>query len=388
MWRAVPPVYSPISIGALPAALVSRGAAAREEVERRIRAELGPRDLVLTDTGTSALRLALEVCARERPGPVALPAYGCYDLLSAVHGAGVEIAFYDVTPETLGPDFSSLERALREGAGTVVIAHLFGIPVDMGEVRALASAHGALVVEDAAQGIGGALGDRPLGSLGDLSVLSFARGKGRTGGSGGALLSYFPEPPPWWQPVENLHSGGGRARSLVAMAAAWTLTRPSAYRIPLSIPGLGLGETHYREPRDPGGMPSHAATVLSASWALASRESGHRRTVAARYSDWLAARPDAHVTAIRAPEGATPGYLRFPVLCADADVPGAAVRLGIVRGYPRPLPTVGTGRSASRRDTDTRGAGILASRLVTLPTHSRLAERDVRQVRAWLERAK
>ena len=67
-----------------------------------------PRELLLTDSGTSALALALQRAARERPGPAALPAFCCYDIATAADVAGVPFVLYDVDPETLGPDPASL----------------------------------------------------------------------------------------------------------------------------------------------------------------------------------------------------------------------------------------------------------------------------------------
>ena len=80
--------------------------------------------------------------------------------------------------------WESLERALKRGAGVVVVAPLCGIPVDWDRVGRCLAPYGALAVEDAAQGHGAEWRGLPLGGLGTLSVLSFARGKGWTGGRG------------------------------------------------------------------------------------------------------------------------------------------------------------------------------------------------------------
>ena len=83
---------------------------------------------------------------------------------------------YDICPENLGPDFDSLRRAVEAGARTVVVAHLFGIPVDLDRSRALCAEFGATLIEDAAQGAAGQWRGRPLGTYGSLGVLSFGRG--------------------------------------------------------------------------------------------------------------------------------------------------------------------------------------------------------------------
>jgi len=83
---------------------------------------------ILTDSGTSALRLALSAAADAGRLPVAMPAYSCYDLATAAIGADVPVLLYDLDPLTLEPDEASLTQALEAGARTLVVAHLFGRP--------------------------------------------------------------------------------------------------------------------------------------------------------------------------------------------------------------------------------------------------------------------
>ena len=193
--RAQPPVHSPIGAPALLSGLraaLTGGRTARAAVEQFITDTYRAHGVVLTDSGTTALHLALRLAVSERPGPVALPAYCCYDIATAADAAGVEFVLYDIDPATLGPDGTSLYRALEQGARVIVAVHLYGLPVDLSAVAGLAEAAGAIVIEDAAQAVGARLGGRPAGSLGRYAVLSFGRGKGMTGGRGGALLLNAP----------------------------------------------------------------------------------------------------------------------------------------------------------------------------------------------------
>ena len=117
-------------------------------------------DAYLTDSGTSALRLALEYALGAlhersiRPPLVAVPAYACPDIATAVIGAGGRIMLYDTDPNTLTPDWDSVRSTMNDGARVLVVAHLFGRVVDLTPATALASDFGALVVEDAAQHAG------------------------------------------------------------------------------------------------------------------------------------------------------------------------------------------------------------------------------------------
>ena len=75
------------------------------DLERRFDAT----DALLVDSGTTALSLA--VAGAGASGlPVAIPAYSCYDIVTAVVGAGSRVVVYDGDPSTLGPDEASLDR--------------------------------------------------------------------------------------------------------------------------------------------------------------------------------------------------------------------------------------------------------------------------------------
>ena len=139
----------------------------------------------LTDSGTSALtRAALR---RTTGAPWLLPAYCCYDSPRPMGGRCSVPPVRYRSPHPLSEP-ASLRRALAPGAGQMVVAHLFGVPVASAPVGALAEEFGARIVEDAAQAAGIRYGNQRAGSLGDIGVLSFGRGKGMTGGAGGALL--------------------------------------------------------------------------------------------------------------------------------------------------------------------------------------------------------
>jgi dTDP-4-amino-4,6-dideoxygalactose transaminase len=313
-------------------------------------------------------------------GPrIALPAFTCFDVATAAVGAGAELLCYDIDPETLAPDPSSLERALREGAGVAVIAPLFGLPVGWHEIQEIARRHGAVLVEDAAQGFGAQEVGRPLGSLGDLGVLSFGRGKGWTGGSGGALLMNRREESVLGS-LAAPRSGGG---VLLKSAAQWLLGRPSLYGIPARIPFLALGETHYRAPTAPRAMTPVAAALALKTHEAALAEVSHRRANARRMLGQLLESPPevAHPVGRHAEPGAS--FLRLPLLVGPR---GARLRAsprarsrGVLPSYPMPLPSLPAVATRLALVLQTPGAATLSTGLITLPTHSLADTRIVLQ---------
>lgn len=389
-WRRQLPAYSPLPLRAVvagAAGLVGGSGSARVEVTAPLARAFGADNVLLTDSGTGALALAIQGCLTRRPDAgIALPAYGCYDLATAADGAGAPVVLYDLVPETLAPEPESLRRALERGVAAVVLVHLFGVPADPEPVRVAAERVGAWLIEDAAQGAGASLRGRPLGSCGDLAVLSFGRGKGNTGGRGGALLAHGDDAASMVDRArsELLPSLRG-VRELVQLKAQWLLGRPSLYAIPAALPFLQLGETVYNPPSLVRGLSAVALRTLAVTWPLGERESAVRRAHAARLLAW-------HVdglASIAVLQEAEPGYLRLPFVASPAARAAAgaagARALGIMPGYPKALCDLeGFAERVVNRGDAFPGARMLAERLVTFPTHSLLAARDLARLKEWL----
>lgn len=387
-----PPAHSPLPWRALRASagtVLRRREDARPALRQLLAGEFAAQDVSLFASGTQALQVALSVAKNEAgsDAAVALPAFTCFDVATAAVGADLRITLYDLDPATLTPDLDSLGRALADGAGIVVVAPLFGLPADWEAVQSLVAAAGGLLVEDAAQGSGARWQGRPVGSLGVMSVLSFGRGKGWTGGGGGALLTRNRTP------LSVSRNGENRVADLRAVslaAAQWTFARPALYAIPAALPWLGLGETRYRDPVPPRPLSRASASLLLHGAVAAEREAEERKRRAARLLELLRGHPG--IAPIAPLAAGVPGYLRLP-LRVKGGLSGlanreAAVRLGVAASYPNPigeLPAVRARLVGHHRGTEGNwpGAEALARELITLPTHSLLAADDLdRLVRA------
>jgi hypothetical protein len=391
------PAYSPLPLGAVwrTAGRVfgSRGDS-RPRFRELLRVQYAAEQVVLMGSGTQALQHAIHAAGRLVGGElaVALPAFACFDVASAAVGADARIALYDVDPATLAPDLDSLALTLAGGVRIVVAAPLYGIPIDWEALEACTAAFGAVVIEDAAQGHGALWRSRPLGTLGQLSVLSFGRGKGWTGAAGGALLlrsgsdltgrdDYITEP---LREPGKLTEG----RVLLGAVAQSMFAHPSRYALPAALPGLHLGETRYHDPEALACMTRTAAALLETTPAIAAREALTRRANAEFLLERLPS--NGRVQRICAAVGSVPGYLRLPLRTWHGlrgfRSPAEAVRLGITRSYPRTLATL---PSARERLVSTPrnwpGADDLVRQLVTLPTHSLLDVEDREALARLLE---
>jgi hypothetical protein len=251
-------------------------------------------------------------------------------------------------------------------------------------VRRLASERGVSVIEDAAQAASASLLGRRLGSLGDLSVLSFGRGKGLCAGGGGALLGFEER---WASAIDAIRlPGPGRGWSgLAKTAVQWALGRPSLYAAPSMLPWLHLGEMVYHEAGEPTAMSSGSTALLRSAFDLEGDALMRRRLVAAALDG---AAPSAPRLATTVPiAGAEPGYLRYAVRDLSGSRPASA-SLGVVRPYPRATseqpemaPVLMPGEPA------TPGALTLARSLFTLPVHRFVNRGDIGAMERWLRDA-
>lgn len=379
--REVPPTITDTTVAEIIAAARTKGGV-RAALSAALSKRFDATSATLTDSGTTALVLALQEIRSERGQSrftVALPHYACPDLCAAAVHVGARVRLYDTDPQTLCPDLESLERVIRSGVDVVVVAYLYGYPVDFAAVQSLASAHGAAIIEDAAQAAGGRHDATLLGAFGEWSVHSFNRGKGYGGAGGGALLRRNRA---LVERVNNaVSSGESESNSLtasVSVLAQIVFARPSMYGLLRRVPALGLGISRYSPAHDP-----HAMSDFSAAMALTLL--GRQDNAAqARASTANLLLPHASSVAVSTPQSAHPGYLRLPIRCSPARAK-VARSLGVTRSY-----TLTTGEVATDlgivepNQPHCPGAAVLLRELHTIPTHRRLAARDIVRLQNWL----
>ena len=153
--------------------------------------KLGCGYAVALASGTAALHLAVRL-AGVRPGEKVF----CSDLtfdatVNPVKYEGGEAVFIDTEYDTWNMDPRALEKAfeLYPETRVVVIAHLYGTPGKIDELRAICDKHHAVIVEDAAESLGATYKGRQTGTFGKYNCISFNGNKIITGSSGGMLLT-------------------------------------------------------------------------------------------------------------------------------------------------------------------------------------------------------
>lgn len=141
---------------------------------------------------TASCTDALEMCAilaDVQPGDeVIMPSYTFVSTANAFALRGAKIRFCDSLPDHPNLDIASVESLISAKTKVIVVMHYGGVACDMDEIMALASKHGILVVEDAAQAVDCFYKGRPLGSIGDMAAFSFHETKNIQCGQGGLAI--------------------------------------------------------------------------------------------------------------------------------------------------------------------------------------------------------
>ncbi len=176
------------------------------ELEKMVAEYLGMKYAVALSCGTAALHLAIKLAAQKLyPGmPEGNFLLGkkvfCSDMtfdasVNPILYEGGEPIFIDTEYDTWNMDPVALEKAFKmyPDVKLVVLAHIYGVPAKMDEIRRICDEHGALIIEDAAEALGakyrGQYVSGRCGSFGAENAISFNGNKIVTGGSGGMYMT-------------------------------------------------------------------------------------------------------------------------------------------------------------------------------------------------------
>ena len=353
-----------------------RGRRAIHALEEDFRLAFQVRHVFSLSSGSAALMLtltALKSLSSRRE--VVIPAFTCFSVAAAVVHAGLRPVLCDVDQTTFDFDEERLAEAVTGRTLCVIAHHLFGVPAAIAATRRVCDRHGALLVEDAAQALGIDTAGGRLGTLGDAGIFSFGRGKHVTCGSGGMVMTNsatIASAIERSQAALEAAAPGEQLKEFVKAVLMMIFIHPSLYWIPAAVPWLGLGRTTY-----PARIASHRLSGFQAGllrrWRRRLARSNGARAAAVSYF--------TRALSLRETPVAAHPYLRLPIVVPDAQVRQRVFALSQKRGlglsvaYPTPIneipelaSTFGGQRFPSARQ--------LSERLLTLPTHHWLSERD------------
>lgn len=342
--------------------------AAFEEAFARL---AGTRFAVATNSWTAGMHLLLRAMGVGPGDEVVVPAITFPPSLNAVLHAGARPVLADVLPAQLTLDPKAAEAACTPRTRALLPVHLYGWPCDMDPLRELARRRGLLVLEDAAQGAGTRYRGRSAGALGDGGVFSLYVTKNVMAVEGGMITT-------------DREDVVGRLRTERLHGIDLDASRRD-----------GADFVHWEAVSDGWkyNLSDLSAAIGLAQLAKLPRFLAIRRALDARYRRGLAELPA--FAPVTGPEGGENAAHLFPVL-----VRAGALRIGrdellralLAEGigvgvHFRALPFHRHVREAlGAAPEDVPVASELSQRLLSLPIHTRMSERDVDDVVAALAR--
>jgi perosamine synthetase len=169
-----------------------------DEFESGWAAYCGQKHGIAVSNGTTALQVAIEAAGIGPGDEVIMPSYTIISCALAIVRAGAAPVLVDCHPDTFGMREDQIEAAVTDRTKAIMVVHMFGHPVDMDPVLAIARRRGLILIEDAAQVHGakymsGRDTDTPewkvCGSMGELATYSFFANKLITTGEGGMVIT-------------------------------------------------------------------------------------------------------------------------------------------------------------------------------------------------------
>lgn len=164
--------------------------ATTKEFEDRIATYLGldGRHVVATNTGTSALHIALLAAGVGAGDEVIVPSFNYVADHQAIRYTGADVVMCDIRDDNLGIDCEQARSLITKRTKAILPLHFSGIPCDQSSVYDLAKEFGLRVIEDGCHAFGTTIGGAKIGSYGDIACFSFDPVKIITSIDGGCVV--------------------------------------------------------------------------------------------------------------------------------------------------------------------------------------------------------
>ncbi|MHA4844008.1 DegT/DnrJ/EryC1/StrS family aminotransferase [Flavitalea antarctica] len=162
------------------------------EFEKKFSDYIGTEHGVAVSSGSAALDIAVQAIGIGEGDEVIMPAFTIISPAQSVIRAGGIPVLVDCDKDSWNIDVSRIESKINSRTKAILVVHIYGLPVDMDAVIAIARKHNLKVIEDAAEMHGQTYRGKMCGSFGDISIFSFYPNKHITTGEGGMLMCNDP----------------------------------------------------------------------------------------------------------------------------------------------------------------------------------------------------
>ena len=363
--------------------------------------EMAPGSAVFwMSTGSAALTLCCQALRGSGGrGEVIMPAYTCPSLPAAAIRAGLKPVLCDTERNSFRMDLDDLSSRLGPDTRAVIAVHLLGIPERIVEIREMTQKHNIVLIEDAAQAFGNAIGvekgepesadgQKRLGTIGDIGIFSFRRGKPLGLLGGGVILANTKSTEEAVRAQYDLLSGSvtpSRFSYLINLLLYSMFFNPRFYWIPQRMPWLQLGETIFTLDYEVKRLHPIVRRLGGSIFPGFERIRRLRRELAKCYRERLERLMQEF---IYLPDVGDEGIalLRFPLILKSGEKRVRILSelkrngLGATGSYPVPLNELPGAAAYFDGKEVYPNAKYVSERILTLPLHEYVTERDIEKM--------
>ena len=344
----------------------------------------------MVSSGSAALLLALKslklISNRQQ---VVIPAYTCPSVLASVIKAGLEPVLCDLKPDSFQMDPDQVTSKIGADTLAVIAVHLFGIPEDIKCLRKLTRRKEIYLIEDAAQAFGNKVDGKDLGLFGDISILSFGRGKPLSMLCGGAVITNDLDLYRYVNQVYQSITDNSRwvfmPQYLIMLILYSIFFHPRLYWFPQRLPWLKIGETVFTLDFDLNKVNPKVMRLGNILYKKFREIRRVRLGLTEYYKEKLKQFKEDFMY-LPDIEGEDIALLRFPIVfkkkvkrdkvLSNLEEKG----LGATASYPAPLNEL-KGVSAYLKSTESYpNAKAISERILTLPLHQYVTYRDIENI--------
>ena len=182
------------------------------EFEKKIAKFLNRKFGCAVSSGTAALEIAIRSLGLNKNDEVIMPSFTIISNAMAIVKSSAKPILVDVNLSTWNIKLEDIEKKITKKTKCLMIPHIYGLSNDMDEIMKIAKKYNLYVIEDAAEVLGLKYKNKPCGSFGDISILSFYANKHITTGEGGMLLTNNPNLNNNFKDLRNLCFGSKNNR--------------------------------------------------------------------------------------------------------------------------------------------------------------------------------
>jgi len=362
-----------------------------EQFEKAIKYYTNARHCYFFNSGRTALVFILKALSKQTDAArneVVIPAYTCFSVAAAIAQSGLKIRLIDIDPTTTDYDYDKLSNINFTKVLAIVASNLFGIISDWQKLWSIARDKGIFLIDDAAQSMGSSYESKPSGILGDVGFYSLGRGKNLSTYSGGILLTNDDKiADSIKEEMLNMRkcSYGCEMNSLILITLYSFLLKPWLYWIPDMIPFLGLGKTIFDMNFHLGNLTDLQACLGNILHSKLDDINKKRIENSKKLAEGIMKLERYKIPGYF--DTRCPIYLRFPLLASNKskrdEVIDSLRRIGISASsmYPSTIRQIpGIDKHLTSPESDFPGAQIVVDRLLALPTHSYISDKDIHKM--------